>query len=120
MPKADPLDLRVAGVARMSDEELQKALKDKSNLILAKAAEQIAVRNLSNFSSDLAAAYHRFLENDKGCLAKTAIIKSLYELGISNEELYLQSIRHTQPEPTWGGQSDAAGQLRGYSALALV
>src|SRR4051794_40643374 len=105
MPKPDPLEHRIAAVAKLSDAELQKSLKDKSNLIVAKAAEQMAIRNLAGCAADLTAAYHRMLDGDKGCFAKTAIIKALYELGIVNEDLYLQSIRHTQPEPTWGGQS---------------
>jgi hypothetical protein len=120
MPKAAPIELRIAAIAALPDADLPKSLKDKSNLIAAKTAEQISARNLSNYAPDLASAYHRFQSNDKGCHAKTAIIKSLYELGISNDDLYLKSIRHTQPEPVWGGSSDAAGQLRGYSALALV
>jgi len=102
--------------------ELRKALAGRTNLVAAKAAEVVAEAGLKEFAEDLAAAFDRFMPEgkDKGCAAKTAIAKALYELGCDAESVFLPGVRHVQMEAAWGGPSDAAAELRGICAMGLV
>jgi len=97
--------------------EITKALAGKSNLSAAKAADIIATAKLAQFVDQLTAAFDRFMQKptatDKGCTAKTAIAKALYEMESPVQELFLRGIRHVQMEPVWGGQADTAADLRG-------
>jgi HEAT repeat protein len=105
-------------------EELRKALADRSNLVVAAAAEVVSLRNLAELEPDLAAALERLMdapaEADKLCLAKIALIEALNQLESDRAELFLRAIRHVQLEPRWGGAEDAAAPLRGHAALGLV
>jgi len=118
--KACAVDPRSAGALA----EVSHALTSKSNLPVARAAELITTAKISQFVDPLIVAFDRFLQKptttDKGCSAKTAIAKALYELEAPAQELFLRGIRHVQMEPVWGGQADTAADLRGYCALGLV
>ena len=46
--------------------------------------------------------------------------RPLAQLECQDPAVFLRGMRHTQPEPVWGGTSDTAGTLRGTCALALV
>ena len=104
--------------------QLRKAIEGAQSLLAARAAGIIGRRGLSDFADALSQAFHRFLENpaksDKGCVAKTAITEALNRLQSRDSEVFLLGIRHTQMEPTWGGQQDTADQLRSHCAAALV
>jgi HEAT repeat protein len=104
--------------------ELKRALAGKSKLLVAQAAGVVRALRAEELADDLAAAFDRLLVNgksiDKGCLAKTAIVQALETLSGDGEAVYLRGVRCVQLEPTWGGTSDTAGELRRASAGALV
>jgi HEAT repeat protein len=107
-----------------SGEELRKALGDRSNYYVAKAASRVARLGLVELIPDLTAAFDRFMidaaKKDPQCWAKNAIVKALKDLGYSDANFFLRALRHFQPEAVWGGTEDTAGTLRGAAALALV
>lgn len=104
--------------------QLHKYLANKNSILVAKAAEIIARIEDHDFTPELAAAFHRFMldpsKTDKGCAAKTAIVKALLAADCDDEEIYRTGVRHVQPEPTWGGRADTAAQLRALCGLGLV
>lgn len=105
-------------------EPLRKALRDRNNYVCAKAAALAGDLLLRDSIPDLLAAFDRFLKDpgktDPKCWAKSALVKALKELNHQYPAVYLRGIAHVQREPVWGGQEDAAVQLRGACALALV
>jgi HEAT repeat protein len=132
MAKAPPLEDRLAELATLGKlpdapetrKQLRKHLASKTSLITAKTAEIIAHIEHHDFLPDLIAAFHRFMKDpaktDKGCAAKTAIVKALLAADCDDEELFRIGVRHAQHEPTWGGRSDTAAPLRALCGLGLV
>lgn len=103
---------------------LRKALRDRSNLVVAEAAKAVADLHLANLVPDLLGAFDRLFEDptkkDSKCWGKTAIVKALTELEYSDSPPFVRGARHIQMEPVWGGQEDAAMHLRAACCLALV
>jgi hypothetical protein len=103
---------------------LRKALADRSNYVVAKAADIAAALSLNQLVPDLLAAYDRFFtdpaKTDPQCWAKNALSKALADLGHDDSATYLRGLHHVQAEPVWGGSADSAATLRGNCALALV
>lgn len=126
------LDDKLAGIRALrsqplSDQhavELQRALQDRSNLVVATAAAVVADLNLSRLAAELAAAFGRFMVNpekdDKLCRAKIAIIQALDRLEHSDPDLFRQAARHVQFEPVWNGKVDAAAPLRSAAIVAIA
>lgn len=104
--------------------EIQNALLGNNNYLAAQAAAVIEKQKIEELQFDLAAAFDFFMDNglkrDKGCLAKTAIVKALVALNSYEEQLYLQGVRYRQMEPVYGGQADTAADLRSQCALGLL
>lgn len=105
-------------------DHVRKALRDRNNYLVSKAAELAADLSLCALIPDLLATFDRFLidpvKSDPQCWAKNAIAKALKDLGHHDAQVYLRGIVHTQFEPVWGGRADSAPTLRGTCALALV
>ncbi len=103
---------------------LRKALHDRSNYFVSKAAALTAELGMQDLIPDLFHAFGRFMidpvKSDPQCWAKNAIAKALKDLGYSDAAFFLRGIKHIQLEPVWGGSEDTAATLRGASALALV
>jgi hypothetical protein len=103
---------------------LRKALGDRVNLVVAKAARIAAERQLQALLPDLLQAFSRLFEDpvrrDPQCWGKTALAAALKDLGHSESAQYLRGLRHRQMEPVWGGEADTAENLRGTCLLALV
>jgi HEAT repeat protein len=130
--KARSLEAKLARLRQLRSEplspelsqELQSALCDRSSFVVAEAAEAIGHFALADLAPDLAAAFERFLidpiKTDKLCRAKIAIAQTLDKLEYLRPDIFLQGIRHVQPEPVWGGEQDSAAPLRGACAFALV
>jgi HEAT repeat protein len=113
--------MRTDSASTATGDELSRALKSKSNLLAARAADIIADARIAALEPILVEAFHYFLDNaDKGCLAKTAIARALLAIESRAEEVLLLGSRHVQREPAWGGSSDAAVQLRCVCCTALV
>jgi HEAT repeat protein len=104
--------------------ELRGLLTDKSNFVVAEAAEIVGERSLADLGPDLAAAFPRFLidpaETDTLCRAKIAITDALHKIEYDAEDIFRAGLRHVQMEPRWGGSDDTAAPLRGAAAFALV
>ena len=102
---------------------LRKALSDRVNLIVAKAAKMAAEIRLHDLLPDLLHAFDRLfekpVERDPQCWGKNAISKALVALDHRESAPFLRGIHHIQMEPVWGGEADTAATLRGTCALAL-
>lgn len=107
---------------------IRKALGNRNNFIVAKAADLIRefVREpgLAALTPELLMAFDRFFDdpvkNDPQCWAKNAISRTLAAMELQDETVFLRGMRHIQLEPVWGGSSDTAGTLRATCAFALV
>jgi HEAT repeat protein len=104
--------------------QLRKALKDRNNYVVSKAAAVIADLQIRELCPDLVAAFGRFLtdplKSDPQCWAKNAIAKALKNLSHRDPAVFLRGLTHAQLEPVWGGRQDSAGTLRATCAHALV
>ena len=105
-------------------EPLRKALTNRNNFVVGKAADLIRTLNLPQLTPDLLTAYDRFFEDaiktDPQCWAKNAISRALAAFEHQDAAVFLRGMKHIQPEPSYGGASDSAGTLRATCALALV
>jgi hypothetical protein len=110
-------------------EPLRKALNNRNNFVVAKAADLIRQFQLTQLTPDLLTAFDRFMlssdkddpvKTDPQCWAKNALSRALAHFEHQDAEVYLRGMHHIQLEPVWGGTSDTAGTLRATCALALV
>jgi hypothetical protein len=109
-----------AGAAR---EQLRRALRDRNNYLVSRAAAIAAELKFEDLLPDLLAAFDRFfvepVKSDPQCLAKNALAHALKDLRHLGAEPFLRGIVHVQMEPAWGGPADSAATLRSTCALAL-
>jgi hypothetical protein len=132
MKKADPVEQALDRLAALKNEgggpavvaEIKAFLKNRSNLVAAKAAKIAGQARATELVPELLAAFHRLMKDpaklDKGCAATTEIVSALYEVDYAEPEVYLRGIHHVQMEPSFGPPVDAAAKLRGFSALGLA
>ena len=110
----------MAGIAA----ELGGYVGNKSNLVVAKAAKMAAEFELHELEPQLVGAFHRFMTNpavtDRGCAAKTEVVRALEALGAAEADVFLAGLRHIQMEGSYGPPVDTAAGLRAASALGLV
>jgi HEAT repeat protein len=108
---------------------LRKALANRNNFVVAKAADLTRQFQVTQLTPDLLTAFDRFMlssnkddptKTDPQCWAKNAISKALAAFEHQDAQVFLRGMRHIQLEPVWGGTSDTAGTLRATCALALV
>ncbi len=99
---------------------LRKALTNKNNFIVARAAKLIAAQSQRALIDDLVTVFGRFVDDpnksDPQCWAKEAIAQALATLEYQEPEFFLTGMRIFQP----GFASDAATALRGICAMGLV
>lgn len=132
MARRRTLEDKLARVAELRDREdpsasrgeLSKFLTDPSAHVVAAAAAAIAELGIPELAPELEAAIEPFYvepeKTDKGCIAKTSIIKSLAELEAGSPEIFLRGLHHVQLEPAYGRPVDTAVELRCESALGLA
>jgi hypothetical protein len=132
MKKPDPVEQALDRLAALKNEaggaavvaELKVFLKNRYNLVTAKAAKIAGQTRAMELIPELVAAFHRLMKDpsklDKGCAATTEIVSALYEMDYAEPEVYLCGIHHVQMEPSFGPPVDAAAKLRGVSALGLA
>jgi HEAT repeat protein len=132
MGKRLSIDEKLSSIRRLRDvepssevaSELRSALRDKSNLVVAAAAAIAGDQKYVELSSDLEAAFERFLldpqKSDKLCRAKLAIVQALERLEHERPAIFLRAAGHVQLEPVWGGHADTAAPLRAAAILALT
>ena len=103
---------------------LRKALGDRVNVVVAKAAKIAGERQFRELAPDLLRAFDRLLENaverDPQCWGKNAVAAALKDLGHDESAPFLRGMRHIQVEPSFGRPVDTAETLRGTCLLALV
>ena len=103
---------------------LRRALGDRNNFLVAKAADLVREWDLKQLTPELLTAFERFFEKadktDPQCWAKNAISRALAAFEYQEADIFLRGMHHIQLEPVWGGRSDTAGTLRANCALALV
>jgi HEAT repeat protein len=108
----------------LSLDPLRKALTNRNNFIVAKAADLVRDLQLTQLMPELLTAFDRFFDDpvksDPQCWAKNAISRTLAAFEHQDPDVFLRGMRHIQPEPSYGGSSDSAGTLRATCALALV
>ena len=114
--------LRRTGASEATTAALRKALTDRVNMVVAKAAQISGELQLAELIPDLKKAFERLFEDGKDpqCWGKNALVKALKDLGLAEAGPFLRGLRHVQLEAVWGGREDTAVTLRGASALALV
>jgi HEAT repeat protein len=104
--------------------QLNRGLKDRSNLLVATAAAVVGEQNVRSLAGELTAAFERFLvdpvKDDKLCRAKIAIVQALDRLEHVEPDVFHKAARHVQLEPVWGGQVDTAAPLRSAALVALA
>lgn len=118
-------DKKMEAVAALRDPpEIRKALKDRNNFLVSKAAKIAGELGLQQLIPDLSSAFDRFMtdpvKSDPKCWAKNAIAKSLKDLGHDDVSLFVRGLKHIQMEPSFGPPVDSALTLRGTCAMALV
>lgn len=131
MPRNDPIEQaldRLSSLRSAQDGALEKEigafLRNRSNLVIAKAAKIVRERKLNALVPDLVAAFQKLMADparlDKRCAALTEIVETLYAFDYTEPDVYLKGLRHVQMEPSFGPPVDAAAHLRGWSALGLA
>jgi hypothetical protein len=132
MPKHDPIQesleqlstLRAASDDAGLSGELRGFLRNRSNLVIAKAAKIAGERRVAGLVPDLVVAFHKLMRDparvDKRCKALTEIVTVLYAMDYTEPEIYLQGLRHVTMEGSFGPPVDAAAHLRGLCAQGLT
>ena len=132
MGKRLSLDDKLAAIRAIRDRpnspgdlaELRQYLGDRSNLVVAKAAELVGERGLPELADPLETAFDTFLvdplKSDKLCRAKLAIVQTLDKLEHRKRDIFEKAARHVQLEPAFGGKVDTAAPLRGAGIFALA
>lgn len=132
MKKPDPIEQALDRLAILRNEaasptvvqEVRAFLKNRSNLVIAKAAKVAGKAPMMQLVPDLVEAFERLMKDpaklDKGCAALTGITDALYEMDYVEPEIYLRGIHHVQMEGAYGPPVDAAAKLRAASALGLA
>src|SRR5262245_29967533 len=95
------------------DERLTAALRSRQNVVAARAAEIALQLKRTGLAAELIGAFDRFLNDlkfpDKGCQAKNAIAKALYEFGDAKAgAVFLAGVKHIQKEAAFGPPVDVA------------
>jgi hypothetical protein len=134
LPKPTSIEERLEALERLANaldqpdtrDELRKHLGGKVSLLAAKAAALIGrlPGDREDLASELVSAFRRFMvdpvKNDKGCLAKIAIMETLLAIDRLDEDVLRIGIRHVQMEPVFGGKADTAPPLRALCGIGLV
>jgi HEAT repeat protein len=132
MKKPDPIEQRIDRLTELRAEpnltavaaELSKALNDRSNLVVAKAAKIGGELRLLEVVPGLVAAFERLMANpaklDRRCVATFEIATALHALDYMDPDVYRRGIRHVQMEGSFGPPVDVAAKLRAQCALGLA
>src|SRR5262245_13212173 len=80
-----------------TERALRKALTNRNNYYISKAAAAVEQLRLQQLIPDLLAAYTRFFEqDDPQCWAKNALARALAELGCEEPVPFLRGLTHIQ------------------------
>ena len=116
--------LRSCPSSASTTDQLRKALRDRNNFLVSKAAAPAGELGLRDLIPDLESAFDWFLVNaaksDPQCWAKNAIARALKALEHDDPSVFIRGCKHVQLEAIWGGRADSAATLRATCALALA
>ena len=122
--KIAEIEALLSAPEELATKQLSRALKDRNNFLVAKAATVAGKRQLQSLTPELLAAFDRLMhdpvKSDPQCWGKNAISKTLKDLGHTGPAVFLRGVAHVQMEPVWGTRVDTAATLRGTCAQALV
>ncbi len=112
------------GIEHADCAELGKALAHPHYRVVARAAELAGERLCYELEPILIAAFRRLaaLDHgaDPGCQAKGAMARTLVGLDCLDAVVFREGIRLRQLEPVWGGNIDAAADVRASCAMGLA
>ncbi|WP_165067715.1 HEAT repeat domain-containing protein [Paludisphaera rhizosphaerae] len=133
MAKRSTFDDKLAALRKLRDQDgpnpgdaasVRKAIGDRSNFVVAAAADVAGAWRLAETAPDLEKAFDRFMvdpvKDDKNCRAKIAAVQALEKLEHERAEVFEKAARHIQPEPVWGGTEDTAPPLRSAAMVSLT
>ena len=132
MAKSDPIErsldrlgeLRHADAPETVAEEVRQFLRNRSNLVVAKAAKVARELQIKALVPDIVAAFDKLMADaprlDKRCAATTEIVSALYELNYEEPAPYWAGLKHVQMEASFGPPVDEAAKLRAVCAQGLV
>ena len=116
--------LRDTGPTEAAIAALRTGLRDRVNVVVAKAATLIGDFEKVELLPELLQAFDRLfkdpVKSDPQCWGKNALARAIKDLGYAESAPFLRGLRHVQMEPVWGGQEDTAATLRGACLLALA
>src|SRR5271157_5611035 len=113
MAKSDPIErsldrlgeLRRAAASETVIQEVREFLRNRSNLVIAKAAKVVRELQIKELIPDLVAAFSKLMTDaprlDKRCAATTEIVSALYELNYQEPAPYLAGLKHVQMEASF-------------------
>ncbi len=117
--------LRREGATPEARSVVAEGLKNRSSVVVEKAASLAVEFNFSDLCNELSAAFTRFMRDpayeDRGCGAKTALARAAVDLNCGADELFLEGVRLSRrrgPMPV--PPPDPAAELRQLCALGLV
>ena len=117
-------ELRHADASASVVEEVRGFLRNRSNLVVAKAAKLTRESRMMALIPDLAATFKKLMKDaprlDKRCAAVTEIVGALYELDYEDPEAFLAGLHHVQMEASYGPPVDAGADMRALSAQGLL
>lgn len=132
MARGRSIEERLAGLHELRGDagsaeamrELRAALRSKTGMVAAAAAEIVGEEAVMALADELPPAFARFAEDgikrDPQCRAKCAIVKALIDLEHWDDEVFARGIACVQREPVWGGSEDSAAHVRGLCALGYA
>ncbi len=130
MAKPNPLDRRLTALYGLEEnpgsiaQTLPPFFRDKSNIVVAKAANMAVRLEASGLATELAQAFfpmlRRATSSDPGCVALIAIVKALVTFDAPAAEVYFAGLRYVQWEASYGKSVEVAGELRGLCARGIV
>jgi hypothetical protein len=103
---------------------LYKSLRQRSNHVVALAADIVGARQDKAFEPALVQAWHRLRrklhQSDPGCTGQVGVLQALEKLRSHEEDIFRAAAAHVQLEPAWGPPVDTATTLRCLGMLGVL
>jgi HEAT repeats len=132
MPPQASFDDKLAAIRKLRGQSLtaedtpalRKLIGDRSNFVVAGAAEIAGENTLVELAKELEAAFERFLvdplKRDKLCRGKIAVVQALDKMEHQRLDVFEKAAKYVQLEPGFGGPSDTAAPLRAAALLGIA
>ncbi len=132
MSKTDPIEnaldrlgeLRTAEPSEVVVDEIREFLRNRSNLVVAKAAKVACGLRIAALVPEMVAAFDKLMKDaprlDKRCAAVTELLTGLFEMDYDEPAPFLTGLKHVQLEASFGPPVDEASKLRAVGAQGLL